>query len=420
MMNQSQMEEKPPPSSGDEPVAWFVSIMGYGADILYWGELLRGYLEYFPNSYFYDGGPCDRPIPGTDRCVEGLKWIHLNLGPRTATYDRKLMLVSPFSLARIRTLRPRAIVISEFALASIYVCAFRRLLGANRILLLVESDPIRGRPNRLGRLKMAIRRYVVKRADLILTNNDGGRRHLINDLGVPDNKILCQPYLVSEHQTGHVSSPNGSTTPKELQEDVDNTVFLYVGQLVERKGVAELVEAVARLEPGAREQCRFWLVGSGDREDAIKARIIELGLQSTIRMLGSQSYDQMYKFYQAADVFVMPTLDDYRALVGFEALCYGLPVLHSVYDGAISEIVDEGKNGFSVDPLDSVMFAERLERFVGPGINLKAMGQRSREMSTSYTLERGVKNLADAVRRCLDLPQPRQLAARDRDSASMS
>ncbi len=398
-MNHNQ----PQPASDVQPrgelIAWFVAVMGYGDDLLYWGDILAAYLRYFPRSRFFDGAASDRRIPGTDRTVEGLNWRHLNLGSRKGTYDRKLMVVSPFSLARLRKLRPQLIVISEFALASILVTTFRRWLGS-RILLLVESDPVRGRPQRLSNLKRAIRKYVVRRVDLILTNNAGGQQHLIRDLGVPSSKICVQPFLVSDPRSDSDLLPE--SLPAELAADLEHIVFLFVGQLVARKGVNQMIDAIARMEPTARAKCRFWLVGDGEQKEQIEAKLKALELDAIVRVLGKRPYSQLPSFYQAADVFVLPTLDDYRALVGFEAIRYGLPMLHSIHDGAISEVVDEGRNGFGFDPLDAPAFAKTLELLASTQVDLEAFGARSLEISRPYTLDQGASNLAAAVAKCID------------------
>ncbi len=98
----------------------------------------------------------------------------------------------------------------------------------------------------------------------------------------------------------------------------------------------------------------------------------------------------------------MPTLDDYRALVGFEALSYGLPLLHSRYDGAAKELVVEGKNGYIIDPRHATDFATRIGDMLHRRDELPAMGQVSaRRAAQHFTLPRAVDNLSSAITQVL-------------------
>jgi glycosyltransferase involved in cell wall biosynthesis len=105
--------------------------------------------------------------------------------------------------------------------------------------------------------------------------------------------------------------------------------------------------------------------------------------------------------YAAADVFVAPTLRDYRSLVGFEAIACGLPVIASVHDGAAAEVVVPGDNGFILDPRDTGALARALAWFIDRPEERARMGAASRTIARRYTVERIVANLVEASRLAL-------------------
>ena len=198
-------------------------------------------------------------------------------------------------------------------------------------------------------LTRTLRRFASRRVDGFLTNNRGGERYLKEQLLVPAAKIKVRPYLVSEIQMEQDAGQSLRDIPKD-KTNANKVTFLYVGQLIERKGLLPLLEAIDLLPQKIRSQMEVWLVGDGNQHEKIQKRILERGLSSVVRLMGRRPYEELARYYQAANVFVMPTLDDYRALVGFEAISMGLPMLHSVYDGAHFEVVDPGKNGQIYDP----------------------------------------------------------------------
>ncbi len=179
-------------------------------------------------------------------------------------------------------------------------------------------------------------------------------------------------------------------------------VFLYVGQLIKRKGIAELLEGWAVFAQSAERRTQrmaLVLVGSGPEEQNLRRQMSDLDLQNVL-FLGSVDYDRLAPYYVAADAFIIPTLEDNWSLVVPEAMACGLPILCSKYNGCWPELVQEGRNGWVFDPIDPQDIAHCLalasgERAadVGRGstghgpraMDLCAMGAQSREILQHHT-----------------------------------
>ena len=112
----------------NESIVWFVNSMGYGSQLLYWGEILPGYIEAFPNSQFWTAVYGDKPIPTTDKTVRQVASWHMRLGKRKQSYDRQLAVVSPKAIRAIRQANPAVVVISEFTMPSLYVAVMLSLI----------------------------------------------------------------------------------------------------------------------------------------------------------------------------------------------------------------------------------------------------------------------------------------------------
>jgi glycosyltransferase involved in cell wall biosynthesis len=136
-------------------------------------------------------------------------------------------------------------------------------------------------------------------------------------------------------------------------------VLLCVGQLIHRKGVDLLLDAVARVQA---EGLRFSLlvVGSGPEKSRLEQKAKELSL-CNVHFHDPEPPEGMPAVYRSADVLVFPTREDVWGLVANEALWSGLPALVSVYAGCAKELVPPDS---TFDPHDPADFAAKLRRAV--------------------------------------------------------
>jgi len=140
---------------------------------------------------------------------------------------------------------------------------------------------------------------------------------------------------------------------------------LFVGRLVERKGVSHLVDAVSLLRSGV--DVRLVIVGDGPERARIEARIREKRLDGRVAVRGRVSDAELQAAYAAADVFVLPAVIDRRGdteglgVVLLEAMSHRVPVIASAI-GGITDIVEDGVSGLLVPPGDGTALAAALER----------------------------------------------------------
>jgi len=117
-------------------------------------------------------------------------------------------------------------------------------------------------------------------------------------------------------------------------------VLLTVRNLVPRMGLAELIQAVARLR-GDIPRLRLLIGGSGVLRSELETQVKALGLDDYVRFLGFVPETLLPDYYRAADLFVLPTAElEGFGLVTIEALASGTPVLGTSV-GATDEILDK-------------------------------------------------------------------------------
>lgn len=136
-------------------------------------------------------------------------------------------------------------------------------------------------------------------------------------------------------------------------------IILFQGNPFDRKGLEYAVRAL----PLILEKAKLVVVGNDDIAPYMKiAR--DLGVNKKI--IHIPFTNEMKKYYAAADAFVLPSLYDTFALVVLEAMASGCGVVSSKHAGA-SELIEDGKEGFVVDPKNIGDIAEKINIMLNDG-----------------------------------------------------
>lgn len=168
--------------------------------------------------------------------------------------------------------------------------------------------------------------------------------------------------------------------------------ILCVGSLIERKGVDLLLEAVK----GIREDFILALAGSGPEENHLRKLARELGIEDRVKFLGFLSREELKKEYAKSVVFVLPTRQDCFALVILEAMCAGLPVVCSRYADGAYDLVEDGKNGYIVDPYDKEQLCGCIRALLHDEKLAGRMGEYSQHILDRFSFAQVSKGFWDA------------------------
>lgn len=127
------------------------------------------------------------------------------------------------------------------------------------------------------------------------------------------------------------------------------TWFLYVGRLSPAKGVDVLLSAWAKLPLQICDESLLLIVGDGAEKASLMAQCKQLGVDSSVKFLGRR--EEVFDFYQAADVVVLPSRWEGLSNVMLEAMACGLPVICTAVGGAV-DWLENKKNGVLVPSED--------------------------------------------------------------------
>jgi UDP-glucose:(heptosyl)LPS alpha-1,3-glucosyltransferase len=171
----------------------------------------------------------------------------------------------------------------------------------------------------------------------------------------------------------------------------DEVVALFVGGDWIRKGVAIAIEGIARAARECDVPLRLWVVGRGDIQRYRRAADIE-GVSDRVTFFGPRSDTE--RFFQAADLFVFPTLYEAFPLAVLEAAACGLPLVVTSVNGVEELLGDDGDSGIVVERTpDSA--AKALVRLADSPSLRAEMGQAARVRAQEFTWPRSVQSILD-------------------------
>lgn len=238
--------------------------------------------------------------------------------------------------------------------------------------------------------RLFLRKIFIKLADGCITNSYAGRNYLINILGINIEKVVKVPYEVPSLH----SLTSGKNSNLEALKYLNKPCFIYVGSLIPRKGLYYLLEACNVLVNTGETKFSLVIIGEGSQREELENYCAKYNLTSYVQWIGRVEYTQLSSFFELADVFVFPTLEDTWGMVVLEAMLMGKAVLCSKFAGA-SELIMEGENGYTFDPQNIKEIVNLMRGFVDNPSFSRLMGKKAHETISRYTPEKAALACSD-------------------------
>ncbi len=303
-------------------------------------------------------------------------------------FGERLLIRYPAGLVRmLMKHRPDVIVGLEFRLDCMMGCLWSVLRGCGYV---TWSDMTPFHDMRLDHLRILARKILLFRSHALIGSCTDTLNHFAENFGYPKEKAFLS--ILSAH--AHELAVSAGIPEKPLRENDTQIRFLYVGELIPRKGVDLLIRAFAKVSrniPGAL----LTLVGKGVDRNSLEELAKNLGCGDSVIFRGSIPYEEVPAEMIQHDVFVLPTRLDVFGLVVAEAMSCGLPVICSLYAGAANDLVKD--NGFIVNPDDTDEFAAAMETLArDPQLRIR-MAESGKILLEKNGLASAVKGYADAL-----------------------
>ena len=241
-------------------------------------------------------------------------------------------------------------------------------------------------------IKNIIKRYLVTHAAGYFASGNHAAEYF-KYFGADENKIYYHPFT-SLHADEVLKEPLSETEKtrykKKLGVDKSKMV-LTIGQFIHRKGFDVLLEAWNK---ELDESCSLVIVGGGEEENQYRQYIADHNLEN-VQLVGFKQKEEIFEYYKAADLFVLPTRKDIWGLVINEAMACGLPVISTNMCLGAVELIENGINGYIVPVNNSNELTEAMKKLLC--VDSSVIGIVNLQKITNYTYENVIKSHIQAI-----------------------
>jgi glycosyltransferase involved in cell wall biosynthesis len=211
-------------------------------------------------------------------------------------------------------------------------------------------------------------------ATLIVTIGNYSLEKIQKHYGINPSKVRIVPNGVDTEKF----KPNENPQAVRKQFGLGNEpIVLFVGSLIQRKGLPFLVEAAKKIVE-KQPDTRFLIVGKGPLKQQLTASIEAANLSGSFNFLGNVKNEMLPNVYNCADVFVLPSIQEGQGIVLLEAQASGKPVV--AFDiGGVDEAVRNAETGLLVKRGSNEELADALLRLLSDKALIEKMGANGRK-----------------------------------------
>jgi glycosyltransferase involved in cell wall biosynthesis len=246
-----------------------------------------------------------------------------------------------------------------------------------------EAGSLSGRYGGVGSLLASL----VRQVDAFVAISEEIREGLIRD-GISQEKI----HDITNFIDLDIFRPSTSEEKIRLKDRFgysNKMLLLFAGRLVPRKGLPYLLEIWKEVSPDF-PNARLLILGDGPLSGDLFEMAVRLNISDTVHFGGRVG--NVPDYLRAADVFVLPSLQEGMANALLEAMASGLPAVASRIGGVV-DVVEDGKNALLVDPTDRIAFLEILRKMLtNEELRIRLSQNALETIRASYGLEARVSS----------------------------
>jgi len=213
-------------------------------------------------------------------------------------------------------------------------------------------------------------------------------RKLLSDIKfLPINKYYIVPNGIEQNEKYECVEKGFNELPQ----------ILFLSHLIESKGVYDFLDALKIL---SNRNVSFTGVMIGNEVEITSQDILSRmnGAGQSVQFLGPKYGREKLKVLTAASLLVYPSFNDTFPLVILEALSVGIPIV-ATNEGAITDMIEDGVNGFIVDKQNPQAIADKIEQLLLDRQLMKRMSENNRaKFEQKFTIDKFEQNICRVIR----------------------
>ncbi|MCA9973044.1 MAG: glycosyltransferase, partial [Anaerolineales bacterium] len=363
-------------------------------------------------------------LPEVVEWENGVRIIHVPAGPpRFVPKEALLPHMADFAayvIARARQ-QPYALLHANFWMSALVAADVKQATGTPFVVTFHALGRVRrrhqGQADGFPDDRFAVEDRVVREADALIAECPQDETDLRTLYHADPARICVVPAGFDPLEFAPLNQAQARIA---LGLPLDAPLILQLGRMVPRKGVANVIRALAHLRRHHDTPARLLVVG-GEADTPDPALTPEIGrlqaiaahenVADRVTFVGRRGRDVLKYYYNAADVFVSTPWYEPFGITPVEAMACGTAVIGARV-GGIQFSVRDGETGFLVPPKDPAALADRLAMLLRQPALRRRLGQAGiRRAHAAFTWSHVARSLAALYRQVAATPLPRPAAA---------
>lgn len=223
------------------------------------------------------------------------------------------------------------------------------------------------------------------------------RKFVINTLESSNVNIVLSedliPMIRDKTTSANIQVLNNSvSTYLNYQYTNKDNNILFLGRLGKRKGIYDLLEVIRELDDVLDTKIKFYLCGDGEI-DKVKAIIDKYRIKHRINHVGWIDGLEKDRIFSSTLINILPSYNEGLPMTILETMSLGIPNI-STNIASIPKVIENGYNGFIIEPGDKNKLAEKILELVNDGVKRSEFSHRSYKMiKEEFSMESGMKRL---------------------------
>nr|WP_295866818.1 glycosyltransferase family 1 protein [uncultured Chitinophaga sp.] len=328
----------------------------------------------------------NKDYPRCLRWMQGIRIIHIDAGPpEQVEKERILPYMAAFRDDMLRFIREEKmdyqLIHANFFMSALVAMELKSILHIPYVVTFHALGHIRrlfqGDQDRFPPERVAIEEQTMAAADAIIAECPQDREDLLTHYNALAEKIAVIPCGVTPEEFFPIDKQLSRIL---LRLPQDERILLQLGRVVPRKGIDNVIQALAKLGSG-QHKTRLIVVG-GDahptqhNHEAQRLRMLarELGVAARICFVGHKNRDELKYYYSAADLFITTPWYEPFGITPLEAMACGTPVIGANVGGIKYSVIDD-VTGKLIPPKDPEALADAINQLLAHPEKREAMGE---------------------------------------------
>lgn len=350
-------------------------------------------------------------LPEVQAFAPNVRVIHVPAGPAVQIPKESLLPYMPafgdwLACFMAREAIGYDVLHANFFMSGVAALAARAALGVPLVMTFHALGKVRrlhqGTADGFPDSRFDIEAHLVREADRVIAECPQDLEDLVALYGADRRRVETVP---CGFDAGEFSPVDRLRARASLGWDGRVFTVLQLGRLVPRKGIDNVIRAIACLRRDHGVAARLYIVGGNADQPTVEAtpeigRLLAVAanerVSDSVVFVGRRGRETLRLFYSAADVFVTTPWYEPFGITPVEAMACGTPVIGANVGGIRSTVL-HGRTGYLVPPHAPAALAERLACLAADPAHARRLGQAGRRRAQAHFTWSGVAAMMESV-----------------------